>query len=199
MRGSARKRSLALSALTLAASLAFLPTAAQGKIYKWVDENGTVHFSDKPISAEAKAVKIKPTGIRVDKPEPDEQRKAAPHGAAAKVKPAADKTQGKTQQQRPGGDDIIDEDDYRITANVGEVGGDFIRISGRISSGPRCDSLSIKATAQSDTGLTANVTDKVRKINSFGSVTFEGMAKVSGSDDDFGFWEVSDITVWCSD
>ena len=54
--------------LTLAA-LVLLATAVHAKIYKWVDENGSIHFSDKPYSQDAKEVKVKRTGIVVQKSE----------------------------------------------------------------------------------------------------------------------------------
>lgn len=34
-------------------------TSAQSQVYKWVDENGKVHYSDKPIDDKAKAMDIK--------------------------------------------------------------------------------------------------------------------------------------------
>ena len=51
-------KSLTISILT---SLFILPTNLQSQVYKWVDENGKVHYSDKPIDDKSKKVKIKST------------------------------------------------------------------------------------------------------------------------------------------
>ncbi len=53
------KRLLSLAALVL------LATTVHSKTYKWVDENGSIHFSDKPYSQGAKEVKVQRTGISV--------------------------------------------------------------------------------------------------------------------------------------
>jgi hypothetical protein len=39
-------------------ALAFLATAAQAQVYRWVDTRGTVHYSDKPPAAAARADKL---------------------------------------------------------------------------------------------------------------------------------------------
>ena len=46
--------------------LLFFVSAAQAKIYRWVDENGSVHFSDKPYSEEAEEIIIVETGIDLE-------------------------------------------------------------------------------------------------------------------------------------
>jgi len=43
-----------LRRLLLAVSLLLLPLAAQAEIYKWTDQYGKVHFSDKPIAGSQK-------------------------------------------------------------------------------------------------------------------------------------------------
>ena len=59
-------------------------TLANAKIYKWVDENGSTHFSDKPYSSKAREVQIKGTGITVsgdgepEEPQPVAKQPAKP-------------------------------------------------------------------------------------------------------------------------
>ena len=93
----------------------------------------------------------------------------------------------------------ITEADYRISSGVGKLGADIISISGRISSGPRCKDMTVTATATNDNGLSGTITDNVSKTNSYGSTIFEGNAKVSGSAEDYGFWNVETVTVRCND
>jgi hypothetical protein len=59
--------------------------------------------------------------------------------------------------------------------------------------------MSVTATATNDNGLKATITDNVNKTNSFGSTTYEGNAKVSGSAEDYGFWKVDSVIVRCND
>ena len=107
-----------------------------------------------------------------------------------KLEPAKDKSEVEK---------VITEADYRISSSVGKLGADIMSISGRISSGPRCKDMSVTATATNDNGLKATITDNVSKTNSFGSTTFEGNAKVSGSAEDYGFWKVDSVIVRCND
>jgi len=182
--------------------LVLLSTTANAKIYKWVDENGSVHFSDKPYSQDAKEVNVQGTGISVQKSEAvlkaekdrEEKRQKEmlrqKETTKTKLEPAKDKSEVEK---------VITEADYRISSSVGKLGADIMSISGRISSGPRCKDMSVTSTATNDNGLKATITDNVSKTNSFGSTTFEGNAKVSGSAEDYGFWKVDSVIVRCND
>ena len=182
--------------------LVLLSTTANAKIYKWVDENGSIHFSDKPYSQDAKEVNVQGTGISVQKSkavlkaEKDREEKRQKEmlrqkeTTKTKLEPAKDKSEVEK---------VITEADYRISSSVGKLGADIMSISGRISSGPRCKDMSVTSTATNDNGLKATITDNVSKTNSFGSTTFEGNAKVSGSAEDYGFWKVDSVIVRCND
>ena len=182
--------------------LVLLSTTANANIYKWVDENGSVHFSDKPYSQDAKEVNVQGTGISVQKSEAvlkaekdrEEKRQKEmlrqKETTKTKLEPAKDKSEVEK---------VITEADYRISSSVGKLGADIMSISGRISSGPRCMDMSVTSTATNDNGLKATITDNVSKTNSFGSTTFEGNAKVSGSAEDYGFWKVDSVIVRCND
>lgn len=186
--------------ITILAIFLFVTSLSYAKIYKWVDENGSIHFSDTPYSEEAKEVKVQGTGISVEKTE--EQRQAQESKAKEQARQEQDKkTKEKptTDKKSAEADKIITEDDYRISSSVGKVGADIISISGRISSGPRCKDMTVTATATNDNGLSGTITDNVSKTNSYGSTTFEGNAKVSGSAEDYGFWEVASVTIRCND
>jgi hypothetical protein len=179
--------------------LVLLATSAHAKIYKWVDENGSVHFSDKPYSRDAEEVKVQGTGISVQKSDAvlraEKAREAERKKELLRQKEAA-KAKSEPVKNKP---KVITEEDYRISSSVGKLGADIISISGRISSGPRCKDMSVTATATNDNGLSATITDNVSKTNSFGSTIYEGNAKVSGSAEDYGFWEVDSVTIRCDD
>ena len=185
--------------LTLLILFILLATSSYATVYKWVDENGSVHFSDKPYSKDAKEIKIQGTGITFEKTEErikqEQLEKEKKKQQEQTRKPLAPPRQDTPEQQ----ENIITEADYRIKANVAKLGADIIRISGRISSGPRCKDMIITATAINDNGLSATITAQAKKSNSHGSVTFSENAKVSGSADDFGFWNVDTVTIRCND
>lgn len=189
-------KKLALTALFLAITF-----TAHAEIYKWVDESGSIHFSDKPYSEEAKEFHFKGTGISLDQPEAEnkqEQQAEEPQAKqqqkpVVKAKAPAEKVEAKDQEKN------ITEADYKITSGVGKLGGDVISISGRIGSGPVCKSMTITATAHNDNNLSATVTTHAEKSSSHGSTVFQGVAKVSGSADDRGFWNVDTVKVRCND
>ena len=73
--------------------LVFFVSAAQAKIYRWVDKNGSVHFSDKPYSDEAEEINIVETGIELDEAS-DAERVEQP----APTEPPTEKSQAKRKQ-----------------------------------------------------------------------------------------------------
>jgi len=189
----------------LAFFLILFTLIAQAKIYRWTDNNGTVHFSDKPYSENAQEIKINETGIELDEASDDDKPEQPAATAPVADKPfqkPADK--GRTAKSSPvkpeqPEDKPITEADYKITTTIGKLGADLISISGRIGSGPECNDMSVTATATNDNGLTAKIKDQVRKSSSFGSVTFKGTAKAVGSAEDRGFWKVDSVTIRCND
>lgn len=72
--------SLCLALLTLAAD-------ATGQVYRWVDENGVVHYGDRaPQGVEATLVGVKPNTVPISRPEPaasDAEGAAEAEGEAA--------------------------------------------------------------------------------------------------------------------
>ena len=188
--------------LLLISAFILLSTPVNAKIYKWVDENGSIHFSDKPYSQDAKEVKVQGTGISVQKSEAvlkAEKAREEKQQEEMLRKKAATQTRAEPAKGQSDVEKVITEADYRISSSVGKLGADIMSISGRISSGPRCKDMSVTATATNDNGLKATITDNVSKTNSFGSTTYEGNAKVSGSAEDYGFWKVDSVIVRCND
>ena len=61
----------------LAVLLMLFTSMAQAKIYRWVDKNGSVHFSDKPYSEKAQEIEINETGIELDEAPADGASKQA--------------------------------------------------------------------------------------------------------------------------
>ena len=135
--------------LLLISVLVLLYATANAKIYKWVDENGSVHFSDKPYSQDAKEVNVQGTGISVQKSEAVLKAEKALEQERQKE---ATKTKPDAAKDKPEEEKVVTEADYRISSSIGKIGADIMSISGRISSGPRCKSMSVTATATNDNG-----------------------------------------------
>jgi len=189
----------------LAVLFVLFTSSAQAKIYRWVDKNGSVHFSDKPYSEDAQEIKINETGIELDEASVDEEQEQPattnPVEEKSLQQPASkDNTTRKDPvKEEQTEDKTITEADYKISTTIGKLGADLISISGRIGSGPKCYDMSVIATATNDSGLTAKIKDQVRKSSSFGSVTFKGTAKATGSAEDRGFWKVDSVEIRCND
>lgn len=47
-------------------SLLLLPCLAFGQVYRWVDENGQVHFGQQPQGAEARVIEVRPQVVERD-------------------------------------------------------------------------------------------------------------------------------------
>ncbi len=69
-----------MRAIMLGAVLALATFSAQAAVYKWVDQNGKTHYSDKPVQ-NAEQVKVGP-GAKTEAPDADPKE-----GEAAAAKP----------------------------------------------------------------------------------------------------------------
>ena len=192
----------------LAILLAMFATTAQAKIYRWVDQNGSVHFSDKPSAENAREIEIRETGIELEKPADagaqaqPETPPLAPENPGGAATPSTTDS-GKAVEAEPADGQVITEADYQITTSITTLGEDLVSISGRVGSGPKCYDLEVVATAVNDNGLSVRIRDRVRKSGSFGSVTFKGTAKATGEAtgeaDNPGAWQVDGVEVRCND
>jgi hypothetical protein len=71
-----------------------MPAAAD--VFKWVDAQGIVHYSDRPPPAEAKAVTVEQTAVQTHRS--SEQPAATPSPATQATKPAAKPADPATKQ-----------------------------------------------------------------------------------------------------
>jgi hypothetical protein len=168
-----------------------IATTAHAQFYKWTDENGTTHFSDKPHSNKAKAITVKPNGVTYHAPSNQRQRVQT----RTVTKTTSYTKKAKAPKQRK----IISADDYKISTSVGKLGSDVMHVSGRVGKGPVCKDMEIRATARNENGLSASVSERTHLSTSGGSTTFEGSQKVYGSAEDRSFWDVTSVTVTCYD
>lgn len=54
-----RRNAIEATALALGAALMLVSVAAAAEIYRWVDANGKVHYSDRPVANDAQSVEVR--------------------------------------------------------------------------------------------------------------------------------------------
>ena len=188
----------------LAILLVIFTATVHAKIYRWVDKNGSVHFSDKPYSENAQEIRINETGIEMDEtPATDGQEQPVTPSSSLDSPRNAEELPA-INEETPVKKEVVEEkpvsaEDYKITTTISTLGEDLVSISGRIGSGPKCYDLSVIATATNINGMRAKIRDQVRKSSTSGSVTFKGTAKATGNAEDPGFWKIDSVTVSCND
>ncbi len=89
------KRALAL---VLMLALTAVGTTAAGQIYKWTDEEGNVHFTDKPVAEEAERVAIQSRRTDPERVQAMVQSRADAAAKAAEEEAAAT-PQGPTEEE----------------------------------------------------------------------------------------------------
>jgi hypothetical protein len=88
---------MTIKALALLLLLAMAGTAS-GQIYKWTDEDGNVHFTDKPVAEEAERVAIQSKRTDAAKVQAQVQARADAAAKAAEEEAAAT-PQGPTEEE----------------------------------------------------------------------------------------------------
>jgi hypothetical protein len=88
---------MTIKALALLLLLALAGTAS-GQIYKWTDEDGNVHFTDKPVAEEAERVAIQSKRTDAAKVQAQVQARADAAAKAAEEEAAAT-PQGPTEEE----------------------------------------------------------------------------------------------------
>ena len=132
---------------------------SSGGTYKWVDENGSLHFSDRPMSADAQQVQISQINT-YDYPQTRSDSLAQTSRSRQQAAPAVRSAQPVTRHP-------ISAADYTITKYALQRGNDVV-LSGRVSSGPVCESLHLSIRAESNKGRSIFETTVVNNVGSGG-------------------------------
>lgn len=85
-------------ALIAVLALATAGTSAFGQIYKWTDEDGNVHFTDKPVEEDAERVAIQSRRTNPERVKAQVQARTEAAARAAEEEAAAE-PQGPTQEE----------------------------------------------------------------------------------------------------
>lgn len=158
--------------------LLVLAAPAVGEIYKWTDEKGKLHFSDRPPHVEAEKVSLfQNDGIKPLPREPKQTKTA--------VLP-------RTKKEKP---KELRAEDYQINFSAGQRG-DELTVSGRIGNGPECPNLKVSVRVQDERGTRKTVTGVVGNVGYGRSDLLDARTTVaprSARND----WTITDIDVYC--
>lgn len=159
---------------SLGALLLFSADAA-GEIYRWVDKEGKLHFSDRPPHVETEKVGLfLNDGIEPLRPGP---------------RPKGERPRKKEKKRK------IRAGDYQINFSASQRGNE-LAVSGRIGNGPECPNLKVSVRLQDEKGTRKTVTAVVSNVGYGRSDLIDARARVS-SGDFRNDWTITDIAVDC--
>lgn len=173
--------------LTIAMLYSSIATA---EVYKWRDENGRLHFSDTPpvTAQDTEKFTVK-----------DNRATGIPQGLKTDITVNQTKQiESRVNKSKKSQPSRISAKSYQISKNI-ETKGDYVIISGRIGSGPRCEYLKIEAFAINENGRRAHATDITSIGSSNGSALFNAKDRVYGLEGDRTDWDITSFYVTCSD
>ena len=169
--------------------------------YRWIDSRGTLHFTDYPGPPGSRILKMAPIAT-YDFPE---ERSLPKMRERLRQLVAAQRSEASTRSRLPSAGEVTatrisrdqfeTTDGYHINANAHHFG-PSLSFEGRISGGPRCGTLRLKAWLQDSNGNGRRFVALAHNLGS-GSRLFESreqrVNRVKHG------WEVSSVTVSCLD
>lgn len=169
------------------------PTGAN--IYRWVDGNGQVHFSDQPSHKDAVSYTPKQLGT-LDVSDDIKQSVAVQEYQVEKTKAALIASDVHAKAAKAKRAPIVTSYNFSNT-NAGQKHG-YVLMSGRISGGSVCKQLRVTAYATSDRGRSVRGSDDIRMAGS-GSRLFEMKVRSSwnGGGKRRPQWEITNISTCC--
>ncbi len=169
------------------------PTSSN--IYRWVDENGRVHFSDQPSHKAAVAYTPKQLGS-ISVSDDIRQRVAVHDYQVEKIKAALIANDTYAKAARSERNPIAASYKFSNTS-AGQKHG-YVLMSGRISGGSACKKLKVTAYATSDRGRLVHGSDDIRMAGS-GSRLFEMKvdSRWNGGGKRRPQWEITNISTRC--
>jgi hypothetical protein len=169
----------------------------ESNIYRWVDENGRVHFSDRPLHQDAVAHDPEPFGnISVSGAVKQRLARQQLQNERLKAQLLAESARKALQQPKTS----TAQENYEFSnVSAGQKHG-YVLLTGRVSGGPECQNLLVKATARSDEGGRARGRDTV-KLAGFGSTLYEMKIDSSwqGGKQRRPQWDTVKVTAFCQE
>ena len=156
----------------------------QSGIYRWVDENGHVVYSDRPDNPNAVAHTPKPIGYISASGTPQSTKTARSFSSPVQITTSVQTAQA-------------DQAEFTFSTLTASQKYGYILLTGRISDGFACKRLQVTVVARKDSGRRVRGHDVV-SYNGFGSALYE--IKIPSSWKGKGRrpqWETADVRAWC--
>ncbi len=130
-----------------------------GGVYKWVDEKGSVHFSDRPLNPQAERVPVEPlVTMKSSDPQRAYAPASSPRDLQEKLQTLAQAQTQEAPRRRPS------PADYEFSLVGGFQQGDDVILSGRVA-GPACKALRVHVAVNSHSGLTVSGSTVVADVD----------------------------------
>lgn len=163
-------------------------------VYKWVDEQGTIHFSDQPRHSGSGQVKVAPIQTyKSPEGNPTRSESASRSQALPGYQPYGQSAPAVRETR------VISASDYDIFSNARQKDHRTVELSGRVSSGPECQALQLMIRAENNQGRSVSARTVVENVG-WGSSLFEVTRSSAWRDNTpRPIWRITEITGFCRD
>jgi hypothetical protein len=132
-----------------------------GDVYKWVDEKGTVSFSDRPMNPGVERIAVQPVpaysfppGSQPYRDQGIGRKAVSTNQPTARVQTVASTRNPETQRIATG--TFMTAGGHRLTASASHFG-TWLTFEGRVSGGERCQSLEMTGHMKNNAGKTVRL------------------------------------------
>lgn len=164
------------------------------KVYKWIDKNGTIHFSDRPQHSDRKSVMIVPSS--------EETPNRTQHKTGQEVASLKDKISQLPKKQsrsiwakKISRGQFVTSEGYEITTYAQHLGKKLI-FSGRVEGGPECSTLTLAGYLENRDGDRVRLTAQASDVGSLGKLFESRPARVPWIKKG---WDVERLSASCSE
>lgn len=186
---------MAKATITVFIFLSFI-SITQAAVYKYVDKNGRITFSDTPMVSDVEEINLFDSrsneNSSTNKKTNTISREKSKYNKATVNSKSVEKSTNQNKSKKD--PSSITARDYDISTNISEKNGTMF-ISGRVRGGPQCASLSLDIFTKSKDGGIIQLNTFIKNAGGFGSKTFE--AQRSHSYASRGEWYVDSLYAKC--
>ena len=163
-------------------------------MYKWVDEKGTIHFSDQPRQAGAERIAVEPVTAYKNPEAQPAYRQIAANDVYEQGSPTVAQMNLPVQAERIGRGRFRTSAGHVVTASDKHLG-DLLSFTGRVEGGSRCSALVLRGCMTSKGGKTHCLDAVASDVGGSGGRLFESRAvRVNRLKEG---WEVTSVTAYC--
>jgi hypothetical protein len=163
-------------------------------MYKWVDEKGTIHFSDQPRQQGAEKITVAEVASYNNQVAQPVYRQVSTDNVTERRTITVAQVNRPVQAERIGRGRFRTSGGHLITASANHLG-EALSFEGRVEGGSRCSALHLQGCLTSKSGNSRCFEAVASDVGGSGGRLFESRAiRVSRLKDG---WEVTSITAYC--